>query len=107
MVLVSDAMSTWNGPDSFTLYGETIRVDNGRLVNQAGSLAGVHIDMAQSLRRLVHAIGWPLDDALRMATANPARLMRLEDRLGFIRPGLPADLVLMDEALETAAVLTA
>lgn len=106
MVLVSDAMSTWNGPDSFVLYGETIRVKDGALINQAGSLAGVHIDMANSLKRLVHSIGWPLEDALRMATANPARLMRLENKIGFIRADEPANLVLLDKKLDSAAVLT-
>lgn len=95
MVLVSDAMPTWNGPDSYTLYGETIRLEGGRLINAIGSLAGVHIDMAASLRRLVAEIGIPLDAALRMATANPSRLMGLEASVGFLRPGMPADIVLL------------
>ncbi|MCA0341758.1 N-acetylglucosamine-6-phosphate deacetylase [Shinella sp. 838] len=95
MVLVSDAMSTWNGPDHFTLYGETIRLEGGKLVNSIGSLAGVHTDMATSLRRLVDVVGVPLEDALKMATANPSRLMRLEANVGFLRPGMPADIVLL------------
>ena len=95
MVLVSDAMPTWNGPDSYTLYGETIRLEGGRLVNRIGSLAGVHIDMATSLRRLVADVGIPLAAALRMATANPSRLMGLETHVGFLRAGMPADIVLL------------
>ncbi|AOF93394.1 N-acetylglucosamine-6-phosphate deacetylase [Sinorhizobium sp. RAC02] len=98
MVLVSDAMSTWNGPDHFTLYDETIHLVGGRLVNRLGSLAGVHIDMATSLRRLVENVGISLEDALKMATANPSCLMRLEDSVGFLRPGMPADIVLLDWA---------
>lgn len=97
MVLVSDAMSTWNGPDHFTLYGETIRLEDGKLVNRIGSLAGVHIDMATSLRRLVDVVGVSLEEALRMATANPSRLMGLEASVGFLRPGMPADIVLFDD----------
>jgi N-acetylglucosamine-6-phosphate deacetylase len=95
MVLVSDAMPTWRGPDSYTLYGETIRLDGGRLINAIGSLAGVHIDMAASLRRLVAEIGIPLDAALRMATANPSRLMGLEQSVGFLKPGFVADITLL------------
>lgn len=98
MVLVSDAMSTWNGPDHFTLYDETIRLVGGRLVNRLGSLAGVHIDMATSLQRLVANLGVPLEDALKMATANPSCLMRLESSVGFLRPGMAADIVLLDWA---------
>jgi N-acetylglucosamine-6-phosphate deacetylase len=81
--------------DHFTLYGETIRLEGGKLVNSIGSLAGVHTDMATSLRRLVDVVGVPLEDALKMATANPSRLMRLEANVGFLRPGMPADIVLL------------
>ncbi|MDC7258080.1 MULTISPECIES: amidohydrolase family protein [unclassified Shinella] len=37
-----------------------------------------------------------LEDALRMATANPSRLMGLEENVGFLRPGMPADIGLLD-----------
>lgn len=97
MVLVSDAMPTWNGPDQFTLYGETIRLEGGKLVNSIGSLAGVHIDMATSLRRLVANVGVPSEEALKMATANPSRLMGLEDSVGFLGPGQRADIVLLED----------
>lgn len=95
MVVVSDAMPTWNGPDHFTLYGETIHVRAGKLVNRLGSLAGVHIDMARSVRRLIAEIGLPPETALKMATANPAHLMGLQSRIGCIRPGMAADILLL------------
>lgn len=104
MVLVSDAMPTWAGPDSFDLYGETIRLKDGRLVNTIGSLAGVHIDMAKSVARIVRDIGLPLDQALRMATSTPAELMGL-DGIGVLRPGVALNAVLLDQALGPAVVL--
>ncbi|WP_375281811.1 N-acetylglucosamine-6-phosphate deacetylase [Pseudooctadecabacter sp.] len=73
--LVSDAMATVGGGDSFDLYGQTIRVDGGRLVNSDGNLAGAHITQAQGLRRLVQKVGVPLEDALRMAITTPAAVM--------------------------------
>lgn len=75
MFLVSDAMATVGGPDSFTLYGRTIRVQDGRLVNAEGSLAGAHVTMAQSLQRLISVVGVAPETALRMAVTVPARLM--------------------------------
>ena len=81
MVLVSDAMSTVGGPDHFEIYGETIRVEGGRLVNAAGSLAGAHIDLATSLSNLVVRVGTPLADAIRMATTNPREMMRLPQQI--------------------------
>ena len=107
MVLVSDAMPTWNGPDHFELYGETIRVVGGRLVNRIGSLAGVHIDMATSLKRLVEQVGIRLDEALPMATAAPASLMGLQDEIGSLKQGVRADIVLLDRELKCCAVILA
>jgi len=70
--VVSDAMMTVGGPDQFDLYGKTIKLNNGRLINVEGSLAGAHITQAQGVKRLVENAGINLVDALKMATAVPA-----------------------------------
>lgn len=77
MILVSDAMSTLGGPDHFELYGETIRVQDGSLVNAQGSLAGAHISLADSLVRMINDVGIPVKSALHMATINPCEMMNL------------------------------
>jgi N-acetylglucosamine-6-phosphate deacetylase len=107
MVLVSDAMPTWNGPDWFELYGERISLKDGKLVTRISSLAGVHFDMGSSVQRLVRIVGIDRDAALRMATSVPARMMGLEAEIGTLRPGTRADIVLLDEALAVRAVITA
>ncbi len=75
MFLVSDAMPTVAGPDSFRLYDMDIRLENGRLVNPEGALAGAHVSMAASVSFLVHDVGIGLEEALRMAVTNPAVLI--------------------------------
>jgi imidazolonepropionase-like amidohydrolase len=40
--------------------------------------------------------GMPEEDALKAITLNPARILKLEDRLGSLDPGKDADLVLLD-----------
>eukprot|EP01035_Chromulina_nebulosa_P062475 gene62475-85449_t len=72
LFLVSDAMPT-AGSDltSFTLGGRLVRLHNGRLTNEDGTLAGAHLTMAEAVRNLV-AAGAPWEDALQMATATPA-----------------------------------
>lgn len=102
MIAVSDAMATIGGPEAFDLYGQTIRLDAGRLINAEGSLAGAHLTMADALRNLV-SYGLPLDQVLRMCRANPAAFMGLETQFGLI--GLRADdLVLLDADLSVASV---
>lgn len=77
MFLVSDAMSTVGGPDHFELYGQTIHVKDGALVNAEGSLAGAHIDMVTSLANAHHHIGLPLAQAIAMATDIPRDVLGL------------------------------
>jgi len=72
MVLVSDAMATVGGPDTFDLYGQTIALKNGKLVNAEGNLAGAHVTQAMGVKRLVEHVGVPLVTALRMAITTPA-----------------------------------
>jgi beta-aspartyl-dipeptidase (metallo-type) len=52
---------------------------------------------------LVREEGLPLEQAVRPVTANVARLLRFE-RKGQLRPGMDADLVLLDTRLEIEAV---
>ena len=101
--LVSDAMATVGGGDSFDLYGQTIRVEGGRLINNDGNLAGAHITQAQGLRRLVQKVGVPLNDALRMAVTTPAAVMgqgHLAQMVG--RP--VADLIVLNDDLTVRAL---
>lgn len=73
--LVSDAMPTVGGSDHFSLYGDVIRLEQGRLVNAEGSLAGAHVTMAESVARLISVVGVAPDAALRMAVTIPARVI--------------------------------
>lgn len=77
MVLVSDAMSTIGGPDHFKLYGESIQLRDGRLVNANGSLAGAHITLLDSVKRLINELSIDPETAIKMATVNPREFLRL------------------------------
>ncbi len=104
LLFVSDAMPTAaSDHTSFSLNGERIHLHNGRLVNDAGTLAGAHLTMADAVRNAVHLAGLPLDAALRMATRTPARAIELADR-GRIEPNCPADFVVLDADLQVANV---
>lgn len=93
MFLVSDAMPTVGGPDHFRLYDMELKLEAGRLVNPEGSLAGAHVTMAESVKRLIGPVGAEAAEALRMATSIPARVMGLTER-GLLT-GRPLDEVLL------------
>lgn len=105
MFMVSDAMATIGGPDHFELYGETIRVEKGALVNAAGSLAGAHIDLVTCLANAVQHVGLSFRDAYRMAAVIPAMAMRLSPPA--LHVGMPLEEILMlDPALKRLAPTT-
>ncbi|MFV3075765.1 N-acetylglucosamine-6-phosphate deacetylase [Niveispirillum fermenti] len=108
LMLVTDAMPpTGTAAESFTLHGQMIHRRDGRLVTDDGTLAGADIDMAQAVRNAVALMGVGLEEALRMASLYPARFLRLDDRLGRIRAGYQADLVLLDADLQVAGTWVA
>jgi N-acetylglucosamine-6-phosphate deacetylase len=93
-MLVTDAMPPVGGRrSSFTLYGETITVRNGRCLRADGTLAGAALDMASAVRNCVRLVGQPLTRALQMASAIPAEFLGLSKNLGRLAPGFRADLV--------------
>jgi len=99
-MLVTDAMpNVGAGMTSFELQGRTIYVKDGRCVDEAGVLSGSALDMASAVRNAVSMLGLPLEKAVEMASANPARFMGLQDELGRIAPGLRASFVVLDESL--------
>ena len=93
---VTDAMPTVHGPSEFNLYGATLRLQDGKLIDSRGSLAGVHIDMIGTLRRLVRMVGLSFETALSMVTSIPARAVGLHNQIGVIRKGVAANLLLID-----------
>ncbi|NOK39362.1 N-acetylglucosamine-6-phosphate deacetylase [Corallococcus exercitus] len=94
--LVTDAMPPVGTPvTSFTLQGRTILRRHGRLETEDGTLAGADIDLTAAVRHCVHALGVPLEEALRMASLHPAAFIGLHGHRGRIAPGQRADLVLL------------
>lgn len=93
---VTDAMPTVHGPSEFELYGAKIRLREGKLIDGRGSLAGVHIDMIGSLRRLVREVELPLETALAMVTSIPARAAGLEGQYGLLVEQARANILLLD-----------
>ena len=56
------------------------------------------------LKQLVRAHGLPLSEALKLLTANPARMMQLSGVKGAIAPGADADLIVYGPDMEIDSV---
>ncbi len=96
-LLVSDAMATVGGKDSFfEIYGEKIEEKGGRLINADGVLAGSAIGMIDAVRIATDIVGIPLQESLRMAALYPAEFIQRDKELGRIAHGFLANLVHFD-----------
>jgi N-acetylglucosamine-6-phosphate deacetylase len=96
-MLVSDAMPAVGNPTTtFTLQGRTIRVVDDYCVDEHGTLAGTALDMSRAVRNAVSLLGLPMAEAVRMASDNPARFLKLGASQGRIAPGLRADFAIAD-----------
>lgn len=105
IALVSDAMPpAAGGPGEFELMGRHVTRHGDRLSAEDGTLAGAAITMLEALRHCVDALRIPLADALQMATLTPARLLRIDDRVGRIRVGADADFVHLRDGVALAGV---
>jgi N-acetylglucosamine-6-phosphate deacetylase len=108
IVLVTDAMAAAAAADGDYRLGRlTVEVRDGvaRLAG-SGAIAGSTLTMAAAVKYAVQVAGLPLADVVRAATAAPARLLGL-DRVGALRPGFRADVVVLDDDLHVRRVLHA
>jgi N-acetylglucosamine-6-phosphate deacetylase len=81
------------GPKLFRLEGRRVTQIGTRLTLDDGTLAGAAITLMDAVRYATRTLGIDLADALKMATLTPARLLRVDDRIGRLKPGYRADLV--------------
>ncbi|WP_347303617.1 N-acetylglucosamine-6-phosphate deacetylase [Croceibacterium sp. TMG7-5b_MA50] len=101
LMLVTDAMpGVGHAGDSFTLNGRTIRIVDGRCVDEHGTLAGAHLDMARALRTMADLTGADISSLSRMASGTPAHFIGLGARLGRLAPGMQADFAMLDARLQ-------
>jgi N-acetylglucosamine-6-phosphate deacetylase len=116
LVLITDAMAAAGMPDGrYRLGSMRVTVSGGvaRLQEdlagpgQPGSaspIAGSTATMDDVVRRAV-AAGLPVPEVAAAASTTPARVLGLADRVGALRPGLEADLVVCDGDFRPRAVM--
>ncbi len=96
-ILVTDAISAAGKPPGRCRLGAVeVEVTPERRVNLPGTpyLAGSVLEMHEAIAKTVQYSDATLDDALRMASANPAELLGVGSEFGSIEIGRRADLIL-------------
>lgn len=106
IALVTDSMAATGLEDgAYQLGSLAVTVDQGvARVDGTGAIAGGTATLLDIVRSTA-AAGVPLRDAVLAATAVPAAVLGLSSQAGDLRAGLPADVVVVDPALNLAGVL--
>jgi N-acetylglucosamine-6-phosphate deacetylase len=106
LCLVSDSMASFaSNLDAFSVADRQVRLIDGRLQAEDGTLGGAHLGLDEAVRTMVMRAGASLAEALDMASGVPARVLGLADSYGRIEPGRPASLSCLDESLAACAVI--
>jgi N-acetylglucosamine-6-phosphate deacetylase len=93
-VLITDAISATGMPDGrYRLGTFEVEVKDGRCLVD-GKLAGSVLTMDRAIRNVMQFAHWDLQQALRLATLNPARVAGLANR-GKLEAGAEADFVVL------------
>lgn len=94
--------------------GETVLQANGvpavykdgvMMTGDCSRLAGSASSMDVILRNAVKYVGIPLTDAVKMASATPARVIGIDNKKGYIKENYDADLVIFDEDINIKNVM--
>lgn len=100
IVLITDSMNmTGFPPGKYALQDsrevtigkgeDTVRLDNG-------DLAGSVMTMDVAVRNFINHTGCAIEEAVRAASFNPAKVTELTFRKGEVKPGMDADLIIFD-----------
>ena len=104
--LVTDAISATAAGDGVYELGKLpVTVTGGVATLADGSLAGSTLTMDTAFRNMVVGCGLTVERAVAASSTKPAEVLGLSDRLGAIRPGLAADLVVLDADLRLRRVM--
>ncbi|HDY8185236.1 TPA: N-acetylglucosamine-6-phosphate deacetylase [Vibrio vulnificus] len=106
LVLVTDATAPAGANmDYFIFVGKKVYYRDGKCVDENGTLGGSALTMIEAVQNTVEHVGIALDEALRMATLYPAKVIGVDAQLGRIKKGYIANLTIFDRDFNVKATV--
>lgn len=105
-VAITDSIMAAGLPDGNYHLGvnDVVVVDGDAKLASNGVRAGSTLTQNRALKNLLKFTGKPLEQIIPTLTENPAKLLKLDNRIGFLNDGMDADLVFLDENNDVASV---
>ena len=100
LLLVTDAMRAKCMQDGcYELGGQMVDVKAGKVTLPGGALAGSVLTIPEAIKNMMTYTGCALEDAIQMASYNPASKLKLTGKKGSIEVGKDADMVVLNKNL--------
>ena len=99
IILVTDAVVGTGMEGRYKLGGRDVVITKKDSRFLDGALAGSVLTMDSAVRNIMGLVGASLQDAVKMATVNPARRIGVYDRKGSLEAGKDADITIVDDQI--------
>ncbi len=104
-IIISDSMSAAGHLDGeYDLGGQTVYVRDGKALLADGTIPASTSNVYEELKNVIR-FGIPLKQAVKSATINPARAIRVDGVTGSIAVGKSADLLVVDDEFNIKLVI--
>lgn len=95
-VIISDSMKAAGYKDGvYDLGGQAVYVKDGKALLEDGTIAASTSNVYQELKNVI-SYGIPVKQAIKSATINPARAIRVDKETGSLEAGKLADILVVD-----------
>lgn len=106
IVMISDSMMATGLDDGeYSLGGQKVFVKGNKATLKDGTIAGSVTNLYSCFRYAVLNMGVSLESAIKACTINPARALKIDDRVGEISEGKRADLLVVDKNLKIKEII--
>ena len=97
MIVISDTLRAADVPEGeYELGGQMVTVKDGLCRLKDGTIAGSTTNLFKCVQKLI-SFGIDADEAFKMASYTPAKLMGISDTKGSVEVGKDADLIVVDD----------
>lgn len=101
VVLITDSMRAGcMKKGEYELGGQKVIVDDVSARLEDGTLAGSILTLNKAVYNVINYLGLNLIDAVKMATINPAKVIKIDDKKGSLNKGKDADIIVFNDDIE-------
>lgn len=106
LVLITDSMEATGMPDGeYSIAGLPVTVKDGKARTCEGAIAGSTLSLIDGVKNLAAFVGITFNEALYHATAAPAKMLGVFDKVGSLEIGKMANMLVLDKELNVREVI--